>query len=219
MGNDELKRWLDSRNRRKPAAEREAARQGLLEDYLPLVGLVVGQMAFSFPTATVERADLLQVGAIGLMDAFERFDPHYGVEFRTFASRRIRGQVLDELRKLDWIPRSIRQKKTPVPRLQSLEDLQNRKAEGRGSALLDSAPIQRPEQEDALEREQAMQLLASGLDGLEPRERHMLLLYYFEGMNLKEVARLFTLTESRICQIHAAAVRKLKSHHEQALAA
>jgi RNA polymerase sigma factor for flagellar operon FliA len=219
MGRDELERWRTYRNHRLSATLRETARQRLLEDHLPLVTVVVSQMALSFPTATVEKSDLVQVGVIGLMDAFERFDPHFGVEFRTFASRRIRGQVLDELRKLDWIPRSLRQKGVAVPPLHSLEALQERKDEGLGSALLDSAPVQRPEQEDALERQDAMDLLAQGLDGLPPRERHMLLLYYFEDLNLKQIAGLFSLTESRVCQIHAAAVRKLKSHHFQAMAA
>jgi RNA polymerase sigma factor for flagellar operon FliA len=210
MSNDELKLWRICRNPGSLPLKREEARQRLLEMYLPLVRLVVGSMSLSFPSAAVETCDLTQVGAIGLMSAFERFDPDYGVEFRTFASRRIRGQVLDELRALDWIPRSVREKGGSLPVLHSLEDLQERRAAGQGGRLLDSAPRQEPDQEEALLKKQLVGLIDRDMESLNERERTVVTLYYRQGKTQKQIARQLSLTESRICQIHGKAILKLR---------
>jgi RNA polymerase sigma factor for flagellar operon FliA len=84
-------------------------RDQLLTDYLPLVKNVAGRMAAGFPKS-VELNDLINTGVIGLIEAFNNFDPERGVKFETFAVPRIRGAILDELRMLDWVPRSTRAK-------------------------------------------------------------------------------------------------------------
>jgi RNA polymerase sigma factor for flagellar operon FliA len=84
-------------------------RDKLLADYLPLVKNVAGRMAAGFPKS-VELNDLVNTGVIGLIEAFNNFDPARGVKFETFAVPRIRGAILDELRALDWVPRSTRSK-------------------------------------------------------------------------------------------------------------
>ncbi len=84
-------------------------RDQLLTDYLPLVKNVAGRMAAGFPKS-VELNDLINTGVIGLIEAFNNFDPGRGVKFETFAVPRIRGAILDELRMLDWVPRSTRAK-------------------------------------------------------------------------------------------------------------
>ncbi len=84
-------------------------RDQLLRDYLPLVKNVAGRMAAGFPKS-VELNDLINTGVIGLIEAFNNFDPKRGVKFETFAVPRIRGAILDELRMLDWVPRSTRAK-------------------------------------------------------------------------------------------------------------
>lgn len=84
-------------------------REKLLADYLPLVKNVAGRMAAGFPKS-VELNDLINTGVIGLIEAFNNFDPERGVKFETFAVPRIRGAILDELRALDWVPRSTRSK-------------------------------------------------------------------------------------------------------------
>lgn len=84
-------------------------RDKLLADYLPLVKNVAGRMAAGFPKS-VELNDLINTGVIGLIEAFNNFDPARGVKFETFAVPRIRGAILDELRALDWVPRSTRAK-------------------------------------------------------------------------------------------------------------
>jgi RNA polymerase sigma factor FliA len=84
-------------------------RDKLLADYLPLVKNVAGRLAAGFPKS-VEINDLINTGVIGLIEAFNNFDPERGVKFETFAVPRIRGAILDELRALDWVPRSTRAK-------------------------------------------------------------------------------------------------------------
>jgi len=82
-------------------------RAKLLRQYLPLVRNVAGRMAIGFPRS-VELSDLINTGVIGLVEAFGNFDPDRGVKFETYAVPRIRGAILDELRALDWVPRSAR---------------------------------------------------------------------------------------------------------------
>lgn len=90
-------------------------RQRLLDRYLPLVRNVAGRMAINFPRS-VELCDLVNTGVIGLIEAFRNFDPDRGVKFETYAVPRIRGAILDELRSLDWVPRSTRAKAREIER-------------------------------------------------------------------------------------------------------
>ena len=93
----------------------EDLRQRLLNKYLPLVRNVAARMAMGFPRS-VELTDLVNTGAIGLVEAFGNFDPARGVKFETYAVPRIRGAILDELRALDWVPRSTRAKSREIDR-------------------------------------------------------------------------------------------------------
>lgn len=90
-------------------------RQKLLKQYLPLVRNVASRMAMGFPRS-VELSDLINTGVIGLTEAFANFDPERGVKFETYAVPRIRGAILDELRALDWVPRSTRAKSREIDR-------------------------------------------------------------------------------------------------------
>ncbi len=91
-------------------------REKLLTKYLPLVKYVTGKMMFSLPTC-VDYNDLLSAGVMGLIGALERFNPEQGVKFETFVLPRIKGAILDELRTLDWAPRSLRSKARMVERV------------------------------------------------------------------------------------------------------
>ena len=84
-------------------------RQDLTIKYLGLVKYVVRKMIKNFPQA-IEEQDLYNIGVIGLVEALERFNPEYGIKFETYAIPRIKGSIIDELRKLDWVPRSLRSK-------------------------------------------------------------------------------------------------------------
>jgi RNA polymerase sigma factor for flagellar operon FliA len=86
-----------------------SCRQELVVRYLGLVKYVVRKMIKNYPQA-LEENDLYQIGILGLSEAIDRFDPAYGIKFETYAIPRIKGSIIDELRKLDWIPRSLRAK-------------------------------------------------------------------------------------------------------------
>jgi RNA polymerase sigma factor for flagellar operon FliA len=78
-----------------------------VELYVPLVRWVVSRLALTLPPS-LERGDLVGFGMIGLIDAIERFDLERGLTFQTYAVTRIRGEILDQLRSLDWVPRAVR---------------------------------------------------------------------------------------------------------------
>jgi RNA polymerase sigma factor for flagellar operon FliA len=98
------------------AAERDPAlREQLILQYTPLVKYVVGRLAIVLPRV-MDADDVLSAGALGLIEAIDRFDPATGVKFETYAIARIRGAIIDELRALDWIPRSARQRSQEIAR-------------------------------------------------------------------------------------------------------
>jgi RNA polymerase sigma factor for flagellar operon FliA len=107
------------RFQKSPTAE---MRQRLLAKYVPLVRNVATRMAMGFPRS-VELTDLVNTGVIGLIEAFGNFDPERGVKFETYAVPRIRGAILDELRALDWVPRSTRARSREIDR--ALNELEN----------------------------------------------------------------------------------------------
>ena len=89
------------------------SRERLILQYSPLVKYVAGRVSVGLP-ATIEHADLVSYGMFGLIDAIEKFDLAKGVKFETFAIARIKGSIIDELRSIDWIPRSVRSKAREV---------------------------------------------------------------------------------------------------------
>jgi RNA polymerase sigma factor for flagellar operon FliA len=95
--------------RRYKATGDTHARERLVVAYSPLVKYVAGRMASGLP-AHVEEADLISYGLVGLISAIERFDLEREIKFETYAITRIKGAIIDELRSLDWVPRSVRAK-------------------------------------------------------------------------------------------------------------
>lgn len=83
------------------------ARDQLILNYSPLVKYVAGRLASSLPQ-TVDTADLISYGIFGLIDAIEKYDPSRAIKFETYAIARIKGAIIDELRAMDWVPRSVR---------------------------------------------------------------------------------------------------------------
>ena len=94
------------------------ARERLVLAYSPLVKYVAGRMSSGLPSH-VEEADLISYGLIGLIAAIERFEPEREIRFETFAITRIKGSIIDELRSLDWVPRSVRAKAREIERANS----------------------------------------------------------------------------------------------------
>jgi len=93
----------------RAAAHHRASRDATIQQYTPLVKYVVGRMAVGIP-ALLDHEDILAYGTIGLIEAVDRYDGSKGVRFETYAITRIRGAILDALRALDRLPRSVRQK-------------------------------------------------------------------------------------------------------------
>ncbi len=96
-------------------------RNRLMQKYLGVVHYVVSKLFKSIPTY-VERDDLVNIGVIGLGEALDRYNPYYGIKFETYAIPRVRGAIIDELRKQDWIPRSLRSKSNMIKKV--VEDLE-----------------------------------------------------------------------------------------------
>ena len=94
----------------------EKAREQLVLAYAPLVKYVAGRMSSGLPSH-VEEADLISYGLLGLIAAIERFEPEREIKFETFAITRIKGSIIDELRSLDWVPRSVRTKARQIEKV------------------------------------------------------------------------------------------------------
>ncbi|MCB1173803.1 MAG: RNA polymerase sigma factor WhiG [Leptospiraceae bacterium] len=105
---DELELWQELK-----ASNSREIRDYFVEKYSPLVKYVAGKVAIGMPQ-NVEFDDLVSYGSFGLLDAISKFDPDREIKFKTYAMTRIRGSIFDELRSIDWIPRSIRQKAKQV---------------------------------------------------------------------------------------------------------
>lgn len=103
---DEMKIKLWESYSKKPTPE---LREKLILEYAGLVKIIAGRMSM-YLGYTVEYDDLVGYGVFGLIDAIDKFDYGKGVKFETYASLRIRGAILDQIRKMDWIPRTLRQK-------------------------------------------------------------------------------------------------------------
>ncbi|HWM56060.1 MAG TPA: RNA polymerase sigma factor WhiG [Solirubrobacterales bacterium] len=95
-----------------------AARERLVVAYSPMVKFVAGRLGAGLPSH-VDDADLISYGLMGLIGAIERFEPERGIKFETFAMTRIRGAIIDELRSLDWVPRSVRSRAREIETTQA----------------------------------------------------------------------------------------------------
>ena len=114
----------------KEGGTREA-RERLILHYAPLVKFVAGRVAAGLPQ-NIEQSDLVSYGIFGLIDAIDKFDPGRGYKFETYAISRIKGAIIDELRSIDWVPRSVRAKARAIERAYSkLENELRRSPEDR----------------------------------------------------------------------------------------
>lgn len=225
-----------------------SARAQLLDRYLGLVHHVAREIGARTPA--VELDELVSAGTIGLVRALDSFDLSRGLAFSTYAVRRIRGAILDDLRSRDWIPRSVRAKsrklvavtsalqaslgRAPEPRevATALEiDLETywrwRAAvdggvmvsfdgaamPGQRSTLALEETIEDPEAPlpgQELDRVEQVEGLKHAIGMLPEKERTVLSLYYYEELNLRQIAEILHVTESRISQIRTQALRRMR---------
>ena len=100
--------WIEFKKTHSPAL-----RDAFIRQYMPLVKYVAGKVSVGMP-GSVEFDDLVGFGQFGLLDAINKFEPEKNVKFKTYAVTRIRGAIFDELRSIDWVPRSVRQKSREI---------------------------------------------------------------------------------------------------------
>ena len=225
-------------------------RNVLITAYAPLVRFVVGRLGIP-PTGLLEAEDLVSYGMIGLINAIDRYDPSRGVRFEAFASVRIRGAVIDQLRTLNWLPRSaisrIRQIESTLASLEqklgrpareeevareigvTTERYRQMLLETNSTVLSLDAPLSSLSQEDEVaslgellvdhsvpgpveqaEQQELTDTLSRAVDNLPEREKLLLSLYYQEELTMKEISKILTVSESRVCQLHMQAVMRLR---------
>ncbi|TDI48315.1 MAG: FliA/WhiG family RNA polymerase sigma factor [Acidobacteria bacterium] len=209
------------------------ARDTLVHESLLLVRRVALQVARRLPTQ-VELSDLTQAGCLGLLDAASRYDGARGVRFSTYAELRIRGSILDGLRELDWVPRSVRRRGRELDAASGrLEARLGRSPnETELAAELDIAvsdlgriepTVEMVETTDdlvrdpnaidpheALARRELFRILVEAIETLTKNERLVMTLYYYEELTMKAVGEVLGVNESRVSQIHKKAVRTLR---------
>src|SRR6266581_7819992 len=117
-GDETQELWLDFRR-----TGDQKIRDRLILTYAPLVKYVAGRLGSGLP-AHVDEGDLVSYGLLGLIGAIERYDPGRDVKFETYAIARIKGAIIDELRALDWVPRSVRSRAREIER--AIADLESK---------------------------------------------------------------------------------------------
>lgn len=241
---DEKDYWRRYKEKADPAA-----RDALILHHMRIVKYIAGRMAIHVPS-NVEMDDLVGWGCMGLMDAVEKYDHTQDIKFSTYASIRIRGAIIDQIRSLDWAPRSLRTMARKVgaareklrhvegrePSMEAIaaevgttpEHVEDTMAQLQTAQILsldDYLPSEEhgetrklelvgnantPHPAAGLELEERKTALVKAIIGLPDQQQKVLNLYYYEELTLKEIGAVLNVSESRICQIHSAAMKALK---------
>ncbi|MGR5269205.1 RNA polymerase sigma factor FliA [Vibrio astriarenae] len=223
----------------EPQTERPELSEGeILRQYLPLVKRIVNQLR-PHCTAAVGLDDMEQLGLMGLLEASRRYGD-LDDNFPLFASRRIRGAILDELRRRDWRPRQLRQQAhdlmnkikvltRKLAREPSEKEIlaefgitsdeyhrvlsisQAEELQSLDTLIQESGEAYSPEVSDeGTQQVIDHNLIRYALGQLPEREQIILSLYYLKELSLKEIAMVVGLTEARVCQLHKSAVKNLQ---------
>jgi RNA polymerase sigma factor for flagellar operon FliA len=212
----------------------------LVLKHADLVKRIAYHLAGRLP-ANVEVDDLIQAGMLGLLEAANNFADGRGASFETYAGIRIRGAMLDGLRKLDWAPRSVHRKARAVAQaIHELEAELGREARDVDIADRMGVPLDEyhrivqdaagcqvgslTDEEgdiDAVDTradpfadivdERFRAALAAAIAALPEREKLVMSMYYDDELNLKEIGAVLSVSESRVCQIHGQALTRLKA--------
>lgn len=228
-------------------------REELILQYAPLVKYVMGRLAISLPSI-IDYEDILSFGTIGLIEAVERFDPDKGVKFETYGISRIRGSIIDALRSLDRLPRSVRQKAKEAdlaivtlthdlgrdPTDEEVAGALGVAVEAYRKHLIDASwvtvsldansssgddeddggviAVPDPDDQDisvGIEHQELIGELGQAIRELPDREQLVLSLYYKDELTMREVSKVLGISESRVCQLHARALSRLRAGIER----
>lgn len=217
--------------------------------HAPLVKRIAYHLMGRLPSS-VQVDDLIQAGMIGLLEASRQYDPSHGASFETYAGIRIRGSMLDEMRKNDWAPRSVyRKARMLAEAVRKIENETGRDArdhevaeslgitidsyhrllqDSRGHSvfsyddtrnsdrsMLEELANDDPGPFEGVQTSIFKKSLAEEINGLPERERLVLVMYYDEELNLREIGEVLGVTESRISQIHSQAIIRLQARMEK----
>jgi RNA polymerase sigma factor FliA len=214
----------------------EELKKELIVEYLPLVKIISGRM-YNFYGGNIEYDDLLGFGVFGLIDAIDKFELKRDLKFETYAQIRIRGAMIDNLRKLDWIPRRIRKKakdmEAVISRLENrygrtvtseeiaaelslgVKEVEDTLSEIAVSSVVSLEDIsfssEEKTPEEVLEENEIKKILEKKIESLKEKEKLVISMYYFDELTYKEIGKVLELSESRISQIHSKAILSLKS--------
>ncbi|HEY0963317.1 MAG TPA: RNA polymerase sigma factor FliA [Pseudomonadales bacterium] len=221
-------------------AKQYCNRNQLFEENLNLVKAIARHICVRLPPGQ-QLDDLVQVGMIGLLEASRVYDASLGASFKSYASIRIRGAIMDELRRQSWVPRSVQQKSRKLSEaIHAVEKREGRAATDREIAAQMNETLEQygetlqmvtgctvfslDDEDNFFEPESTEDLpfnlfhddavkgkLASVIAGLPHQEKMVIALYYDKEMNLKEIGEVLDISESRVCQIHSQAVGRMRS--------
>ena len=182
--------------------------------YMNLVHYVI-QKTNLFQNDLLDRRDFFQFGIEGLSEAIDRYDPDYGTKFETYAIKRIRGKIYDELRKytkkIETTVDSDVKTSYPVSTLSLNQPFR----EEDGIQLYETLPSDCEKPDVILEKKYLKEKLLDTIKTLPQRERTILSLYYYEDLNYKEIAQVLNITVSRVSQIHSRILGSLKLQLEE----
>jgi len=228
----------------------EDARQELIIMHMRVVRFVAGRVAIHVPSS-IDMDDLIGWGSLGLLDAIDKYDADQNTKFSTYASIRVRGAIIDQIRTLDWAPRSLRAMarkmgaakeklrhehgQEPSPELvakelgievDQVDDVQIQLQTAQILSLDDYVPSNGessevrkvdlttgtgiPSPEAVAISNERQEMIVQGILSLPDQMQKVLNLYYYEELTLKEIGMVLEVSESRICQIHSAAMKKLR---------
>ncbi len=225
----------------------DEAKRALVDLHLPFVQQLARRVAATMPHS-IDIGDLVQDGVIGLIDAAHRFDEGRRVKFETFAERRIRGAMIDALRKDAW-PRGVRRQRREIEAVReqlrreqgcepSLADLavkmgsdekRLRRIIVRINSIESTSPMlsgsqedtslpavltpPEPEQPDQLyEHQETKDRLRAAIASLPARDQKIIDLYYYRELSMRQISGEIGVNESRISQLHARALRRIKDY-------
>jgi RNA polymerase sigma factor for flagellar operon FliA len=218
----------------------ETSRQEIIKNFMPTIRYWAKHYHYQYHQV-LEFEDLVMVGVIGLIDAMNKYKKDKKNQFKTYAEFRIRGEIIDELRKQDWMTRSERNKQKKYKKAKSnlTEELGRAPTANEISNVLpfksrDMIRLEQYESGDTikqyiegetfhqsslrnaeLESYTLKKTLSVVLDELPRTMRLILTLKYFEDLNFFEISKVVNLSEGRICQLHAEALELLKSYLEE----